>query len=154
MLIREKIETIYLTDAKQAVADLILAAGPDIESMTARDIAAHVGTVPSLISRFSIKLGYNGWNAFRKEWVKESRYLLKTNQKIDANLPFAPKNGMKEVSARLSALMEQAIQETHSLLDFGNLQRAADLLCRSSRIYCLGVSDNAWLLESFASKMR
>ena len=154
MLIRDKIETIHLTDAEQAVARLILSKGAAIESMTARDIASEAGTVPSLISRFSRKLGYDGWNTFRREWVKESSYLMKTNQKIDANLPFAPVDGINEVSSKLSSLMEQSIQETHSLLDFGNLQKAADFLCRSSCIYCLGVSSNAWLLESFASKMR
>ena len=154
MLIREKIETARLTDAESALARFILEKGSDIENLTAREIAFQAGTVPSLLSRFSKKLGYEGWNSFKKEWIKESDYLLKSGREIDANLPFHPEDALKEVSVKLSLLLEQSIKDTQNLLDFQNLQRAVEILDNAHHIYCLGVANNVYLLESFASRLR
>ena len=63
--------------------------GIELENATVRTVAKEVFLAPSSVVRFVQKLGFEGFNDFKKQYLEEIRYLSTHFQKIDSNRPFS-----------------------------------------------------------------
>lgn len=147
-----RIEKTHFSPSETVIIDYILKKGLEIKDMTISQIAQHTYTSAPLLVRIAKKLGYDGWNEFKEDYLKELEYLY-YNQQIDANIPFVINDDMMTIANNLCILEKETIQDTYSLLQHDDLQKAIRLLrdCHSIDIY--GRKQNIDIARSFQSRM-
>ena len=86
-MIIHQIEQTHFSDSEALIIQFILNKGMDIKNMTTKEIAEATFTSPSLLIRIAKKMGYDGWNQFKKAFLEELEYMY-ASQDIDASIPF------------------------------------------------------------------
>lgn len=88
MFIIQKLETIHLSSSQKEVAQYILDKKLEIEKLTIQELAHQTFTSPATIIRLAKKLGYEGYESFKKDFLEEQKYILTHFNHIDPNFPF------------------------------------------------------------------
>ena len=70
-MIIHQIEQTHFSDSEALIIQFILNKGMDIKNMTTKEIAEATFTSPSLLIRIAKKMGYDGWNQFKKSFLEE-----------------------------------------------------------------------------------
>ena len=153
MLIREKLENSDFSNTEQTVVDYVLEHTLEIENMTIKEIAQICYTVPSTLVRISHKMDYKGWSELKKALVEEEKYLQSYFFNVDANLPFNENDTIMSISNKIATLKKESIDDTLSLLDHDNLQKAVNLLNEKQFIHIFSVSQNPLLVSKFGYDM-
>ena len=76
-----RIEKTHFSPSETVIIDYILKKGLEIKNMTISQIAQHTYTSAPLLVRIAKKLGYDGWNEFKEDYLKELEYLYYNNTK-------------------------------------------------------------------------
>lgn len=153
MLIIERIHHEKFTASQQAVIDHILQNPSDLEEMTLRELAAACFTSNTTLIRIAHKLGYDGWDSFKNDFLKEQAYLNSHFSSVDPNIPFTEKDSVSSILHKVAELKVQAIRETENLQNPKNFRTAIDLLVKAERIYIVGQNNLHLLGDEFALKM-
>lgn len=153
MLIIEKMKDQKFSDSQQAVIDYIIKESENIEKMTIQEIAKACYTSNATLIRLAHKLGYNGWDAFKADFIKEQQYLTTHFSTIDANIPFHKKESLASIIHKISALKIAAIEETEALLKPGLVRKAAELLDQADTIIVTGQNNTIYFAQNFAIKL-
>lgn len=101
MLLTEKIYETHLSYNERDVIKFIEEEKEKIENYSTTYIADKTDTTPSTLVRIAKKLGYSGWNDFKKDYLKEIRYLNSHFNNIDANTPFDEDDSFIHIAIRL-----------------------------------------------------
>ena len=147
-----RIEKTHFSPSEAIIIDYILKKGLEIEKMTIAEIAKETYTSAPLLIRIAKKLGYDGYNEFKNDYIKELHYLY-ANQQVDANIPFVVHDDMMQIAHNLCLLETETIQDTYTLLEHDNLQKAIRLLRDSSYIDIYGRTQHIDVARSFQSRM-
>lgn len=154
MLIIEKLKSKEkMSDNEESIADFILGLGEELKKYSTRNIADATYTSPATIVRLCKKLGFAGFDDFKKQFLKEIDYLNRQYGKIDANFPFQKDDTMMNVAYKISQLYEDTIKDSISLLHHDSLQKALNLLKYSESIHIYSFGTTLNLAESFKEKM-
>lgn len=153
MLIREKLENCNFSNSERNVIHYILEQGTAIETMTTKEIANETYTVPSTLVRIAKKLNYAGWNDLKKDFVEESKYLESHFCNIDANIPFHNNDTIMSIASKIAELKTESIQDTLSLITHDDLQKAIQIIRKSSSIHLFAVSNNLLITQEFKHNM-
>ncbi|WP_238703716.1 MurR/RpiR family transcriptional regulator [Catenibacterium mitsuokai] len=98
-MIIHQIEQTHFSDSEALIIQFILNRGMDIKNMTTKEIAEATFTSPSLLVRIAKKMGYAGWNNFKKAFLEELEYMY-ASQDIDASIPFLISDDISVISNR------------------------------------------------------
>ena len=71
MLIEQKIERARLSQSQQLIADYLLEKRSNIKDMTIKELAVATYTSTGTIIRLAKKLGYQGYEDFKADFLKE-----------------------------------------------------------------------------------
>lgn len=154
MLIIEKLKLKEkMSDNEESIADFILGLGEELKKYSTRNIADATYTSPATVVRLCKKLGFAGFDDFKKQFLKEIDYLNRQYGKIDANFPFQKDDTMMNVAYKISQLYEDTIKDSISLLHHDSLQKALNLLKYSESIHIYSFGTTLNLAESFKEKM-
>ncbi|MBQ0066193.1 MAG: MurR/RpiR family transcriptional regulator, partial [Firmicutes bacterium] len=153
MLIREKFETHSFSNTERLIIDFILEKRFEIKEMTTKDIANATFSSPSTLIRIAHKMEFSGWNELKEAYLKEEEYLASHFNEIDANMPFTAQDSLVSISNKIARLKEESIEDTLSLIDYENLQKAIDLIEKSSGIQIFAISNNINLAKEFQHNM-
>ena len=104
--------------------------------------------------RLAQKLGFQGYNDFKIEFLAAVQQIDSPLVSIDANFPFKKTDGITEISSNLSQLFVDAVKETNSLVDEDTYGQAIDLLDQATFIDIYGVGSNQHLAYNFTLDMR
>lgn len=96
-MIIHQIEQTHFSDSEALIIQFILNRGMDIKNMTTKEIAEATFTSPSLLVRIAKKMGYAGWNQFKKAFLEELEYMY-ASQDIDASIPFLISDDISVIS--------------------------------------------------------
>lgn len=154
MLIIEKLNLKEkMSESEESIANFVLGLGEDLKKYSTRNIAEATYTSPATIIRLCKKLGFKGFDDFKKQFLKEIDYLDRQYGKVDANFPFKKDDTMMNAAYKISQLYVDTIKDTMSLLHHDSLQQALNLLkySQSIHIYSFGTALN--LAESFKERM-
>ncbi|MDT2828419.1 MAG: MurR/RpiR family transcriptional regulator [Enterococcus viikkiensis] len=154
MLLTEKMKQTDFSNAETALVGYILDKGTTIESMTIKEIAEANYVHPSTLIRVAKKLGYNGWLELRNEFLAEQTYLQTYFEDVDANFPFQNNDGLMTIANKIASLERTTIDDTLSLLNHDDLQKAKQLLLNAKQIKIFGSNANLLISQDFALKMR
>lgn len=151
MLIHQ-IEKTHFSPSEAVIIDYILQKGLEIQDMTISQIAKETYTSSPLFIRIAKKLGYEGWNDFKSDYLKELQYLY-AHQQVDASIPFVVSDDMMTIAQNISLLEQETLQDTFSLLKHDDLQKAIRLLRDAQEIDLYGGTSYIHLAKSFQSHM-
>lgn len=154
MLVAEKLKLQdNMSETEKQIAAYILTVGPELERYSTRTLAEASYTSPASIVRMCKKLGFSGFEEFKKCYKKELEYLDTPSGAVDFNFPFAKDDSPMRAANNISQLYIETIQDTMSLLQAGELRKAVTLFqCRPRiHIYSAGTAINQ--AESFREKM-
>lgn len=78
MFIIQKLETIHLSSSQKEVAQYILDKKLEIEKLTIQELAHQTYTSPATIIRLAKKLGYEGYESFKKRFHRRTKIYINT----------------------------------------------------------------------------
>jgi len=154
MLLAEKMKQTDFSNAESALVEFILDKGTAIEPLTIKEIAEANFVHPSTLIRVAKKLGYKGWLELRTEFLAEQTYLQTYFDDVDANFPFQSNDGLMTIANKIASLERTTIDDTLSLLNHDDLQKAKQLLLNARQIKIFGSNANLLISQDFALKMR
>jgi DNA-binding MurR/RpiR family transcriptional regulator len=141
-----------MSAAEKAIADYFLQEKENIRRKGVRRIAAKIFVAPSSIIRFCQKIGFDGLQSFKDEYIEELRYTSHHFEKTDPNIPFTADNSETEVAGRIAGLYQETVLDTLSLLDSQILQEAVSILDKPT-IYIITLSAQRGIAKAFEEKM-
>lgn len=139
--------------SEKNVADYLLQKRLEIGQYSIRTLANAIYTLPATVIRLCKKLGFSGFEEFKEEFIKELQYLNQSSGAVDFNFPFEKEDTPMKVANNIATLYEETIQDTISLMQFGELRRATTLLHCHSKIYVYSAGTAINQAESFREKM-
>ena len=153
MLFQQRIKNIKLSTTENNIIQFILEHSEDLENYSIRDLAKLTYSSTSTIIRLAKKLGYNGYEELKKDYMEETHYLQQHFTQIDANIPFNENNRIMDITAIQGTLMKETVDDTLSLLTHDKLQQATSLLTKANTIYVYGTENNNAYLDLFKYKL-
>ena len=154
MLVQDKLQSgEHFTEVDRRIADYLLARGEGLRGETVRQIAARLYVAPSSVMRLAQKLGYDGFNALRDDYLKEIEYLSSHFRQLDPNYPFAKGDAEGVMIGKMLALHQEILADCRSLLTPAALRQAVDLLARARRICLFGTGTHMGVAADFVEKM-
>lgn len=154
MLVQEKLQSREnFTQIDHRIADYILERGAELKKETVRQIAAKLYVAPSSVMRLARKLGYQGFNQLREDYLREVEYLSSHFRQVDPNFPFSPGDGEGIMIGKMLSLHQEILEDCRSLITPELLKQAADLLDSADEIYLFGSGTHMGVAEDFVEKM-
>lgn len=153
MLLTEKIYETHFSYNERDVIKFI-EEEKKIENYSTTYIADKTDTTPSTLVRIAKKLGYSGWNDFKKDYLKEIRYLNSHFNNIDANTPFDENDSFIHIAHKIGQLHQESVEDTLSLINPDTLQKAVNILLKSKRIHVMAITNLCYAAEELVFKFR
>ena len=153
MLIRERLENFDFSNSEQKIVTYILEKKAAIEEMTTKEIAEATYTSPSTLVRIAHKMNFSGWSELKEAFLKEEEYLQKHFSEINANLPFHRNDTIMSIASKIAALEKESIDDTLSLITHDDLQKAIQIIRKSSYTSLFAVSNNLLITQEFQHNM-
>lgn len=154
MLIIDKLrQSKELSRGEELIAEFIIQAGEEIKNYSARSIAKETYTSPATVLNLCKKIGVDGFNNFKEEYLKELEYINRNFGEIDANMPFQDGDTIPMIANKLGTLYEETIKDTLSLLRHDMVQKAVQIVKESAGIHVYSYGTALNLAESFKEKM-
>lgn len=154
MLLQEKMKNLKFSPSERVVIDFILDKQELIQDYSTIEIAKETYTSPSILVRISKKLGFNGYNDMKREFVKEVIYLKTNFQVLDANTPFFQHDSIMSVASKILQLKQESLKDTFSLINYDSLQKAINIIKKSESVKVFAVSNLTFQAEEFVHKLR
>ncbi|MCU9533352.1 MurR/RpiR family transcriptional regulator [Streptococcus sp. CSL10205-OR2] len=123
--IESKLST--MTDIEKTVGLFFMNEGLKEEDLSATNISRKIHATQSALTRFSKKLGYQGYREFIFEYRNSQKYLNEHLKDFKNNL-----------TPNIYFDYEDIIEKTKSLIDEDQLERISKMLSEASRIYLYG----------------
>ena len=153
MLIKESLEKIPNNPNEKRLGQYLIDQGILLENATVRTVAKEVFLAPSSVVRFVQKLGFKGFNDFKKQYLEEIRYLSTHFQEIDSNRPFLQNDKNIVIANKVGLLYDETLQDTISLLNHDSLQEAINRIEKKESIAIVVSGAQKGIAYTFKEKM-
>ena len=153
MLLQERMKIYPFSNSERIIIHYILEKQELIEDYSTKMIADETYTSPSTLIRISKKLGFQGFNDFKKAYIQEVHYLNKHFQDIDSNLPFTNQDTIMNIASKIVNLHIESANDTLSLFHHDTLQKAVQILNRSQEVRIFAISNLVYVAEEFVFKL-
>lgn len=154
MLITDKLKQLEtMSEVEQSIAAYFMDHPNEIESVSTRRIANKLFISPSTIVRFCQKLGFSGYDSFRKSYLEELDYLDSHFNEIDTNKPFDKIDADWHIANKMGHLYRETVDDTLSLLRFDQLEKARHILTHHDTIYVYSAGDGIVPAYNFKNKV-
>lgn len=140
MLIEQKIEKVKLSPTQKDVIQYFLTQRLNIKEQTIKEIAQKTYTSTGTVMRVAKKLGYQGFEDFKDDFLKEVIYLDTHFQNIDPNFPFNQNDNIQKIASKITLLAQETMADTLSLIEHDSLQNAVQLLRKAKNIHLSAAS--------------
>ena len=129
-------EYYQLTASEKKTADYVMAHQREAQFMSISELAEASSVAEATVSRFSRRLGYKGFNAFKLALANSA-----ARMRTDAN-PLSGEvlddDSLTDVCRKLYAADVSAMTQTLELIKPDDIKAAADLLERAGKVLCMG----------------
>ena len=153
MLIREALEKSPMNPNEKRLGQYLISQGIQLENETVRTVAKEVFLAPSSVVRFVQKLGFEGFNDFKKQYLEEIRYLSTHFQEINSNRPFSQNDKNIVIANKIGLLYDETLQDTISLLNHDTLQEAINRIEKKEHIAIVVSGAQKGISYTFKEKM-
>ena len=154
MTIRQQIESQQtFTEAEKGVTSYILERPQDVLDMSIRDLAQTTFASAPTVLRVCRKLGYDGFNEFKKALLIELENEKHFSSAIDASRPFRKSETPNRIVGALGSLYKESVESTAALLKLPDVSKVADDMFRANRLFLYAAGDTLITCRLFANKL-
>lgn len=153
MLISERLDHTKFSNSEQVIVDYLKREQLNLENKSTTQIAKETFSSKSTIVKVAKRLDFSGWNDFKKAYLEELRYLHSDKATVDANYPFHENDHYIAIAQKIARLEQEAIEDTLSLMNFSDLQKALRMFENAQSIHLFAVSNNLLISEEFRYNM-
>ena len=145
--ILEQIRASYyqLTATERKVADFVLSQPDQVQFMSITQLADECGTAEATISRFCRSMKLKGFNAFKIELARHSASGGKAKHKEET-----ANDTVMARSLEVGRLANDAVYQTVSLVDPGQVEKAVELIENAPHVMCIGSGGSMIMASEFA----
>ncbi|WP_133468207.1 MurR/RpiR family transcriptional regulator [Paraglaciecola marina] len=140
-----------LSSSELKLAKFALDSSNAIRELSSQELANVVGVSQSSVVKFSQKLGYKGYPAF-KMGVIDALNTSTANNKLHGKITV--NDGFAQMSDKLLSSKVSVLNETRNLNDEKSLVAAVELLKSSKRILICGLGGSALVGKDFSYKLQ
>ncbi|WP_289029456.1 MurR/RpiR family transcriptional regulator [uncultured Paraglaciecola sp.] len=140
-----------LSSSELKLAKFALDSSNAIRELSSQELANVVGVSQSSVVKFSQKLGYKGYPAF-KMGVIDALNTSTANSKLHGKITV--NDGFSQMSDKLLSSKVSVLNETRNLNDEKSLVAAVELLKSSKRILICGLGGSALVGKDFSYKLQ
>lgn len=126
-----------VTKAEKKVAEIVLTEKDKIILGSITDLAEKAGVGETTVLRFCRKIGFKGFQEFKFALAKEFASPVYSPEKIDME-----ENHLLVIGQKITVANVQAIQDTTSILDLEQIQKAVNELSIARKIHFYGVGSS------------
>ncbi|MCL6632150.1 MAG: MurR/RpiR family transcriptional regulator [Alicyclobacillus herbarius] len=126
-----------LSKAEQKVADAVMEDAETTVYSSITDLAEKAGVGETTIIRFCRKLGFRGFQEFKLAVAQD---LVSPTQHVHGRIEDT--DDVRTMAEKITAHNTQTLQDTHSLLQEVELEKATDALIRCRRVMFFGVGSS------------
>lgn len=146
----EQISSSYygLTVSEKKIADFITEFPEKVQEMGILDLAEACATAMATVSRFSRKLGYDGFNAMKIAIAHTISGRSGHAELLSGRITM--EDSFEDECKKLHAANLRVITQTYELIDPAAYLKAVDLLLDADRIVCMGQGGSAVIAEEAA----
>ncbi|WP_026962619.1 MurR/RpiR family transcriptional regulator [Alicyclobacillus herbarius] len=126
-----------LSKAEQKVADAVMEDAETTVYSSITDLAEKAGVGETTIIRFCRKLGFRGFQEFKLAVAQD---LVSPTQHVHGRIEDT--DDVRTMAEKITAHNTQTLQDTHSLLQEVELEKATDALIRCRRVTFFGVGSS------------
>ena len=137
-----------LTSTEEKIGQYILAHPKKVIHQSASELAKDINTSPAALIRFSKKVGYSGFTAFKMDLA-----LDQVDQQETFDTLIEKKDSIEVMVKKAQASNLKTITETYQLINLEVLNRAIDGLIQARRIYLVGVGGNSLICQDLMHKL-
>ena len=123
-----------LTMSEQRVADYIFQNSQKVLHHSTAELAVNSKVSEATIIRFCQSIGYKGFKEFK---VSLAQDLVIPKQFIPEEIN--SKDSVQDIANKITHSSLKAIKDTNSIIDFQELEKAAEVICKSKHIVFFGV---------------
>lgn len=143
-----------LSPSAQKIATLILQQPPLVVSLSSQQLAQQANVGQSSIVKFTQKLGFKGFPAFKMAISEElDRQQAIGNDPLQLQYQISPNDTLATIAQKLAYEKTDAIIETTNAIDDHNLEAIVDVLKKSHRIQLVGIGDSVLMAKDFSYKL-
>ncbi len=154
MLVKEKLQNReHFSDIDCRIADYVLEQQEKLKDTSVRKMAKELYVAPSTIIRFCQKVGYEGFNGLREDYLKEVEYLSSNFRSLDPNFPFDKRDKDMTLAGKMEALYEEILRDCRTLLEPEMLQKAVEMINGARQVFVCAAGAQMGLVEVFRDKM-
>ena len=127
------------------VADYLLSEGTGIAALSMKQLASRTYTSKSTLVRFAKMAGYEGWTAYRHDFLLEMDRVearRATDAKVDVNFPFTDGTSATDILDALCRIRMLAAEEVQKRIDPTALEQAAQAILDARNVVYLGTMQN------------
>ena len=140
-----------MSESENKLADFTINSANAIRDLSSSELAKVVGISQSSVVKFSQKLGYKGYPAFKMAVIdalnRESPD-TRLHSKVTLN------DSLSQISAKLLDSKLAVLNETKNLNEEASFERAVELLKNARRILITGLGGSALVGKDFAYKLQ
>ncbi|WP_397539420.1 MurR/RpiR family transcriptional regulator [Rummeliibacillus pycnus] len=135
-----------LSSAERKVGAFILEHATEVIAMSTEEVATKAGVSPATVIRFCQSVSNKGFTSFKLILSAESMIDKKLYQEIN------PSDSTKQVKEKLSLRIQHTIEQTNQKLLDNSIQKAAQMLKHSDRIFIYGMGASNVVAEDMTQK--
>ncbi|MGY3572790.1 MurR/RpiR family transcriptional regulator [Vibrio paucivorans] len=136
-----------LTPSSKRIADYVTANPEQISTFSIAELSQEVNAGDATIIRFCRTLGFNGYQDFKLMLAVEVSN-AKTVEPSILDTDVTPEDSPEMIGKKLQSSIDHVLSETLNLLNFAELDAAAELAKNANAIYFFGVGSSGITAES------
>lgn len=135
------------------IYNFVLEEQEGIENYTISKLSEELFVSKSTFVRFSKKLGYSGWDEFKKAYLKAISISRKEFSQFDYNFPFNSHDSNIDIANKLRIIKQGTIEETFSYLDPRIIKKAVDLISNQRAVHIFAEGYSRLASQDFCFRM-
>jgi transcriptional regulator, RpiR family len=137
-----------LTPLERKVVESITSRDDLSESTSLKEIAVENNVSEAMIVKLTKKLNFSGFREFRTSLIHYNR-----SEVANLHSEIEPNDSSEQLLEKVFRTSIQAIEETISILDVSEFNRAADILFKAKHIDLYGVGGSATVARDLSHKL-
>ena len=138
---------------EQKIADYILKHPEEVKQLTTYQVAKVCKTSQASIVRFAKKMGFSGYPDFKLSLSQDMGVLSAKKEVSIIDSEIGSNDSLQEVCQKVARENMRAIEDTYSLLDFKELEKAVKALGKAKKIMILGAGFSGVVARDLSYKL-
>lgn len=138
---------------EQKIADYILKHPEEVKQLTTYQVAKVCKTSQASIVRFAKKMGFSGYPDFKLSLSQDMGALSAKKEVSIIDSEIDSNDSLQEVCQKVARENMRAIEDTYSLLDFKELEKAVKALGKAKKIMILGAGFSGVVARDLSYKL-